>query len=80
MKEVDLIVREKVNQTKVSKHHRNGDGKTETVGSLAARGQHLRIMEDLENMPIMESGRVPGATGINNHGNTCYMNAVIQGG
>ena len=63
----------------VSKHHRTADGKTDTIGSLAATTAHHTILEQLDHMPIMAgSGRVPGATGVANHGNTCYMNAVIQ--
>jgi len=49
------------------------------IGSLAATAGHNMVLEKLDKMPIMPgTKRVPGATGIPNNGNTCYLNAVIQ--
>lgn len=67
--------------TQSQQQGRQGGGQTATRSSSESRlsgGQQRSPRGDLNRRMTLPDGRQPGSVGIHNHGNSCFLNAVIQ--
>ncbi|XP_072548965.1 ubiquitin carboxyl-terminal hydrolase 43 [Salminus brasiliensis] len=48
------------------------------VRSCSLQSRHSSAAKEKERLPLSFGDKIPGVLGLKNHGNTCFMNAVVQ--